>query len=159
MAHILPRNCDVRQSPAHALLFDESLNEEIQSKQLDVHECYWSSENVRVESHYLKLLFIGHGTIDDILKHFEKAIKDLDPVKTWNIGMDGPNVNLAFERELTKSCEELPSSLCLGRCGLHTVQRSFQTGVKETNWDLSQYLLQEYKINCSRIHQLNVYTM
>ena len=111
-----------------------------------MHECYWSSENVRVESHYLKSLFIGHGTTDDILKHFGKAMKDLDQVKTWNIGMDGPNVNLAFERELTKSCEELPSLLCLGRCGLHTVHRSFQSEVKETNWRLSQYLLQEYKL-------------
>ena len=121
---------DVKQSPAHALLFDESLNEEMQSKQLDVHVRYWSSENGRVESRYLTSLFIGHGRTDDILKHFEEATKDLDPAKTWNIGMDGPNVNLAFERELRKSREELnlPSLLCLGTCGLYTVHRSFQTG-------------------------------
>ena len=41
---------DVEQSPAHALLFDESLTEEVQSKQLDVHVQFWSSENCRVES-------------------------------------------------------------------------------------------------------------
>lgn len=98
---------DVKQSPAHALLFDKSLNEEMQSKQLDVHVRYWSSENGRVESRYLTSLFIGHGRTGDILKHFEEATKDLDPAKTWNIGMDGPNVNLAFERELRKSREEL----------------------------------------------------
>lgn len=46
--------------------------------------------------------------------------------------MDGPNVTLAFERELGKSREEL--------------NRSFQTGAKETNWDLDQYLLKEYKL-------------
>ena len=134
---------DVKQSPAHALLFDESLNEEMQSKQLDVHVRYWSSENDRVESRYLTSLFIGHGRTDDILTHFDEATKDLDPVKTWNIGMDGPNVNLAFEREPEKSREELnlPSLLNLGICGLHTVHRSFQTGAKETNWDLDQYLL------------------
>ena len=86
----------------YALLFDESLNEEMQSKQLDVHVRYWSSENGRVESRYLTSMFIGHGRTDDILKHFEEAMKDLDPAKTWNIGMDGPNVNLAFERELRK---------------------------------------------------------
>ena len=62
--------------------------------------------------------------------------------------MDGPNVTLAFERELGKSREELnlPSLLCLGTCVLHTVHRSFQTGAKETNWDLDQYLLKEYKL-------------
>jgi len=96
----------VKQSPAHALLFDESLNEEMQSKQLNVHVRYWSSENDRVESRYLTSLFIGHSRTGDILNHFDEATKDLDPVKTWNIGMDGPNVNLAFERELEKSHEE-----------------------------------------------------
>ena len=62
--------------------------------------------------------------------------------------MDGPNVTLAFERELGKSREELnlPSLLCLGTCVLLTVHRSFQTGSKETNWDLDQYLLKEYKL-------------
>ena len=73
--------------------------------------------------------------------------------------MDGPNVTLAFERELRKSREELnlPSLLCLGTCVLHTVHRSFQTGAKETNWDLDQYLLKS--TNCSRIHQLDGKTM
>ena len=113
---------DVKQAPAHALLFSESQNEEMASKQLDVHVRYWSSENVRVESRDLTSSFIGHSSTDDILKHFEEATKDLDPVKTWNIG---PHVNLAFERELRESREELnlPSLLCLGACGLHTVHQ------------------------------------
>ena len=129
---------DVKQSPAHALLFNESLNEEIQNKQLDVHVRYWSSENCRMESRYLTSLFIGHSRTHDILNHYEEATKDLDPAKTWNIGMDGPNINLAFERELRKSREELslPSLLYLGTCGLHTVHRSFQTGAKESDWNL-----------------------
>ena len=113
---------DVKQAPAHALLFSESQNEEMASKQLDVHVRYWSSENVRVESRDLTSSFIGQSSTDDILKHFEEATKDLDPVKTWNIG---PHVNLAFQRELRKSREELklPSLLCLGACGLHTVHQ------------------------------------
>ncbi|KAK2556252.1 hypothetical protein P5673_021873 [Acropora cervicornis] len=82
---------DVKQAPAHALLFNESQNEEMASKQLDVHVCYWSSENVRVESRDLTSSFIGHGSTDDILKHFEEATKDLDPVKTWNIGPNSTN--------------------------------------------------------------------
>lgn len=136
---------NVKQAPAHAPSFDESQNEEMQSKQLNARVRYWSSENVSVESRHLTSLFIVHGRTGDILKHFEEATKDLDPVKTWNIDQ---NVNLAFERELRKSREEsnLLSLLCLGTCGLHTVHRSFQTGAKETNWDLDQYLLKEYKL-------------
>ena len=116
------------------MLFDESLNEGMQSSQLDVHVRYWSNENCRVESRYLTYMLIGHGRTDDILNHYEEAKKDLDPAKTLNNGMDGPNVNLAFETELRKSSEELNllSFLYLGTCGLHTVHRSLQTGAKET---------------------------
>lgn len=125
-----------------------------------VHVRYWSSENGRVESRYLTSLFIGHGRTDDILNHYEEATKDLDPVKTLNIGMDGPNVNLAFERELRKSREELnlPSLLCLGTCVLHTVHRSFQTQVPRRPigiW-INTFIK---STNCSRIHQLDGKTM
>ena len=99
--------CDVEQSLVHALLFDKSLTEEVQSKQLDVHVQFWSSENCRVESKYPTSLFIGQGRAHDILNHYEETTNDLNPEKTWNIDMDGPNVNLAFERELRKSREEL----------------------------------------------------
>ena len=130
----------MKQSPSHPPLFDESLNEEIQSKQLDVHVHFRSSENCRVESQYFTSLFIGHGRTHDIVNHYGEVTKDLDPAKTWNIGMDGPNVNLAFERELRKSREELnlPSLLYLGTCGLYTVHRSFQAGAKVSDWNLDQ---------------------
>ena len=62
--------------------------------------------------------------------------------------MDSPNVNLAFERELRKPCQELnlPSLLYLGTHGLHTVHRFFEAGTKEADWNLDQYLLKEYKL-------------
>lgn len=73
------------------------------------------------------LLFIGYGRIDDILNYFEEVMKDLDLVKIWNIGMDGLNVNLVFERELRKFCEELNLFLllCFGICVLYIVYRFF----------------------------------
>lgn len=85
-----------------------------------------------MESGYLTSLFISYGRTGDMLNHPQEAMKDQDPVKTWNISMDGPYVNLAFERELRKSHEELnlPSLLCLDTCALHTAYRSFQTGAK-----------------------------
>jgi len=71
---------DVKQSPAHALLFDESLNEELHSKHLHMYVHCWSSENSKVESQYLMSLFIGHSRT-----RYEEATKDLYPAKTWNI--------------------------------------------------------------------------
>ena len=62
--------------------------------------------------------------------------------------MDGPNVNLALEKELRKIYAELNLPLLIesGTCGLHTVHRAFQTGAKATNWDLDNYLKKEYKL-------------
>lgn len=34
----------------------------------------------------------------------------------------------------------------LGTCGLHTVHRAFQTGAKETGWNLDKFFLKEYKL-------------
>ena len=131
---------DVNKSPAHTVLFDEALNEQLQKKQFDVYVRYWSNESCQVKSAYLTSVFIGHGKTADLLNHYNEATKDLDPTKTWHIGMDGPNVNLAFERELRESREELdmPSLLSLGTCGLHIIHRAFQTGAKETNWNFDR---------------------
>ena len=91
---------------------------------------------------------MGHGKAENLLHHYEEATKEFDASKTWHIGMDGPNVNLAFERELKKIRAELnlPSLIELGTCGLHTVHRAFQTGAKATNWDLDNYLKKEYNL-------------
>ena len=131
---------DINKSAAHSVLFDEALNEHLQNKQCDVYVRYWSDESCKVDSRYLTSLFIGYGKAADLLNHYEDATKDLEQHKTWQVGMDGPNVNLVFERELKKSREEigLPPLLSLGTCGLHTVHRAFQTGAKETNWNLDR---------------------
>ena len=81
--------------------------------------------------------------------------------------MDGPNVNLALEKELKKIYAELnlPLLIELGTCGLHTVHRAFQTGAKATNWDLDNFLKKEYKLfkdsparsllNCACLHYMH----
>ena len=139
---------DVNNSPAYSILFDESLNDQLQCKQLDVHVRYWSSAKLQVESRYLTSLFIGHGKTEDILRHYEEATKHLDQSKVWQVGIDGPNVNLSFERELRALRKEmnLPSLILLGTCGLHIVHGAFQTGAKETDWNFDKYLLRQYKL-------------
>ena len=120
----------IKESPAHSVLFDEALYDQLQGKQFDVFVRYLGNESCQVDSRYLTSLFIGHGITVDLLNHYEEATKDLDPYKTWHVGMDGPHENLAFERELKKSHEQLdlPSLLSLGTCGLHIVHRAFQPG-------------------------------
>ena len=138
----------VKASPAHCILFDESLNEQLQNKQFDVHVRYWSEDSCQVESRYFSSLFIGHGRATDILDHYADATKDLDAARTWQVGMDGPNVNILFHKKLVDQRNELdlPHLLDLGTCGLHIIHRAFQTGAKATDWNLDQYLLKEYKL-------------
>jgi len=138
----------VKAAPAHCILFDESLNDELQKKQLDVHIRYWSEESCKIESRYYTSLFIGHGKANDILQHYDEATKDLDAKKTWQVGMDGPNVNISFHNKLFEQRKEmdLPNLLDLGTCGLHIVHRAFQTGANATGWKFDQYLLKEYKL-------------
>ena len=138
----------VKASPAHCILFDESLNNELQNKQLDVHVQFWSENMLRVESRYFNALFIGHGRANDILDHYSEATKNLDAARTWQVGMDAPNVNVSFHNKLVDQREkmELPNFLDLGTCGLHITHRAFQSGTKSTNWGLDTYFLNKYNL-------------
>lgn len=79
---------DVKKSPAHSIMFDETLNAQLQSKQLDVHIRYWSEDLSRVESRYYNSIFIGHSTANDLVEHYAEVTKDLDAitVEIRNIG-------------------------------------------------------------------------
>lgn len=51
------------------LMFDESLNQTTKTKQLDLHVRYWCEDNV--QSRYAGSQFMGHGTAQDLLRHFK----------------------------------------------------------------------------------------
>ena len=70
-----------------------------------------------------------------MIEHFEKAASDIDPVRAWQVGMDGPNVNLSFFKQLNDQRLEnhYPALSNLGTCGLHIIHEGFQTGAKATN--------------------------
>ena len=45
---------------------------------------------------------MSHGTYTDILQHFDKITKDLNPAHLYQISMDVPNVNLKFYRKFVQ---------------------------------------------------------
>lgn len=51
------------------LMFDESLNQTTKTKQLDLHVRYWCEDHV--QSRYAGSQFMGHGTVEDLLRHFK----------------------------------------------------------------------------------------
>ena len=85
---------NVRNSPCHVISYDESLNSKTQSSEMDLLVCYFDETELKVKTRYLDSQFLGHGTSTDLKRNFDDAVKELDPNKLIQVGMDGPNVNL-----------------------------------------------------------------
>lgn len=125
----------------YVLLYDESLNVQLQSKQLDIHLRFWN-DNL-IETRYFSSDFLGHSCATDILASFDKLVKDdIGMAKLMQVSMDGPNVNLSALRQLQSDMmSEYDRTLIdVGTCSLHTMHNGFRHGVDRTNWDLSKFL-------------------
>ena len=88
---------------------------------------------------------MGHAKTSDMLNDFKKAHKDLDIVNNLvQLSMDGPNVNWSMHRVLDDFRKEenpsAPSLIVIGSCGLHVVYGAYQTGHRETDWDVDKTL-------------------
>ena len=79
--------------------FDETTASKVQKK-YNVHAQNWSKKSYLVENHYSGSLFGGHCTNEDLLKHYEHFVSEKQSNSSYlfHLGMDGPNVNLAFQK-------------------------------------------------------------
>ena len=80
----------------YVLLFDESLDHDMQKKQLDIYVRYW--ESGKVASRYFDSVFMGHGRAIDLLSEFDNthAQSSLNYAHLVQLSMDGPNVNCHY---------------------------------------------------------------
>ena len=96
----------VRDQSEYVLLFDESVNSEMQSKQLDVQVRYWNAD--KVESRYFTSYFLGHADAEAVHDKLESVCADLGYEKLAQLSMDGPNVNWKvfrlMQEDVEKSC-------------------------------------------------------
>ena len=79
------------------MLFEESLNETVMSKQMDLIVRFWSTDsdgNHAIVSQYIDSQFLGHASSKELLDRFKSGLKDFNLSKLFSIGMDGPNVNM-----------------------------------------------------------------
>ncbi|KAJ8048466.1 hypothetical protein HOLleu_00792 [Holothuria leucospilota] len=73
------------------LLFDESLNRELQKEQLDIHLRVWDDN--KVSTRYYTSDFLGHACTVDIIDSFDKNVaKTLTYKNLLQVSMGGPNV-------------------------------------------------------------------
>lgn len=94
----------VRDQSEYVLLFDESVNSEMQSKQLDVQVRYWNAD--KVESRYFTSYFLRHADAEAVHDKLESVGADLGYEKLAQLSMDSPNVNWKVFRLMQKDVEK-----------------------------------------------------
>ena len=73
------------------LMFDESPNRKMQTKQMDLLVRFWQGS--RVSSRYLTSCFMGKATANDIVERITGSLEGLNLANCVQLSMDGPNVN------------------------------------------------------------------
>ena len=80
-----------------------------------------------MNSVYCGSLFVGHCFSKDLIQYFTSFCEDMkwEPDLMLQIGMDGPNVNTKFERDLSTQIFNNYGVLFLKlvSCSLHVTQR------------------------------------
>ena len=108
--------------------FDESTNSQTK-KQYDGYVRFFSFTSGEVVIAYCGTLFVGRCSATDMLDHLQTFFKkqNLNVKMLLNLGMDGPNVNLAFKELLKKNLSESYQStfIDIGTCALHIANNAF----------------------------------
>ena len=127
----------------YVVMFDESLNKELQKKQIDILIRTWHDN--KISSRYYLSNFLGHACAVNILDTFEKHIElNLGLKNIIQVSIDGPNVNWSFFEKLQVKIEKDFSNklIDVGSCGLQILHNAFKAGISETKWDIG------YRLSC-----------
>ena len=138
----------IRGVKYYTLLFDESLNQINQKKQMNMIARFWDSKSNKVTERYFNSEFIGHATAADMSTHFRNGMVLLNPSSLVQISMDGPNVNWKFYHNIFQEHkgEELPDLLNIGSCSLHVAHANFEKDPNESGWNLGNTLRSLWQI-------------
>ena len=135
--------CDqIKKANDYVMLFDESLNDGLQSKQMDVFVRFW--DGPKVNTRYYTSKFLGHAVAETLQDELYECCVSLGLGGIHQLSMDGPNVNWKAFDLLSTQIEQgtRRNLLNVGSCGLHIMHNSFRAGITETEWDV------EHTLNC-----------
>ena len=112
----------VKSASTYVLPFDETLNKELQGKQMDVHFRFWDRDTVVTQ--YFESMFLGHGTAEHLSTTLGPLVTSLGHRRLLQLPMDGPNVNLKLQRLMEEDiARNTPAKMIdIGTCGLHTLR-------------------------------------
>lgn len=135
---------EISKQSGYCVLFDESLNRELQKKQLDLHVRIWDCGTV--QTRYLGSEFFGQATARDVVDKMSVVLGDIGLKNLVQVSMDGPNVNWKIfdllQNELLADINR--SLLNIGSCGLHIMHNAFRGGAKATGWEVDHTLNSMY---------------
>lgn len=116
---------DIKERP-FTFHFDETTTSQVK-KQYDGYVTYYSLSKKEIRTSYCGTLFVGRCTAEDLITHFYEFMKKvgLDPTFMLSLGMDGPNVNILFQKKLLNDL----SIINIGTCPLHVVSIGFGKAV------------------------------
>ena len=126
----------IKEAECLTVSFDESLNKETQTEQMDVIVRYFYED--KVITNYFDSQFLGHTRASDLLGSLKSSLSKLNNRKVLQISMDGPSVNWKLYSLLcddrAKEDPDFPKVLNVGSCSLHIVHGAFWTGCQATDW-------------------------
>ena len=136
---------DIKDEP-YSLLFDESLNKSLTTKQLDLHVRFWKDS--QVQTRYLDSVMLGHATADILFKQMSSFRKDLNFTNIIQLSMDGPNVNWALYDQFTQFLKDdyTTKTINIGSCGLHQIHNAYRAAVGATSWEIEHFLTSLYTL-------------
>lgn len=122
--------------------FDETTTSQVK-KQYDGYIQYYSPKFQKIVNHYCGSLFLGHCTAENLKDHFYEFGEMLkwDVNLLMHLGMDGPNVNLLFQKKLEADLSEKYNKtfLNVGTCSIHPVHTAFEKGLKKITFDFNKF--------------------
>ena len=98
---------DVRKSDLYIVSFDESMNDIIQTSEMDICLRFWNDETNKVEDRYWDSEFLGHTTHQDLHDSLQEGLRLFDMEKMVQLSMDGRNVKLKLLQKMKDSTDEL----------------------------------------------------
>ena len=120
-----------------------SLNDIIQTCQMDVHLRYWNSSKNQICARYLDSKFMGHATANNLLENFSDVLNNVDGGnRTIQVSIDGPSANWKFFNLLQNDRveKEQPNLIDIGSCSLYIIHGAFKTGAESCGWNMKVIL-------------------
>lgn len=132
---------DLKGNP-FSFLFDETTTSQIK-KQFDGYVRFESRQQGNIVDRYCGSLFLGHCDAEHLVNTFFDFGKRMEWEIEWllQIMMDGPRVNLSFERKLVDSLNRTneKSMIDIGTCNLHKVNNGYKYGLKKLSFDFEGF--------------------